>query len=224
MTDWHLNLFYSYSHALVEDNLTRAFIMALHLVSGHVRDGLLKSLLQNECSRLDCGDVLDTVDFTEAQFALQGYMEKGISQHVPLSYLMTIASHKYIPSGDDNIPSYTTSIPDAWIYHPDNGYCFLIEAKIGTNPLNDIQLYSHAQEWLCLVGEENIHRHILSLTWFDVLQAIHDIRVESAQHPFSLNQQEASILSDLQEYLGFFGYRLFHGFHFGDLQPPPAMQ
>jgi len=225
MSDRHLNLFYSYNqdNELIENNLTRALIVSLRVLSDQVRGCFLNFLLEKEITRLKISNVIESSTFTDADFALQGYMSKDRAKNYPYSYIITIASNRYEES-EEEIHTYSTSIPDAWIYNETTGYCFLIEAKVGQNPLDASQLHSHAKEWLGLMTPEEVQKHVLTITWIDVLLAINRMRVSADSGELSLNDQECFILDALKEYLGFFNYKLFEGFEFRLLQRQPTFK
>jgi hypothetical protein len=240
MFDRHSNLFYTYNRdtELIENNLTRAWIVSLSLLSGEVKDGLLKALLEKPFRSLGAGDRGGLPSFLNAEFALQGYMDDSETRKFPHKYILTIASDRREETGQDNpeeedspenrekglrttsSKSYLGSIPDAWIFDKEEGYCFLIEAKVGLNPIDDKQVKAHAAGWFGL-DPERIQDHLLPLTWVDVLHAINQVRTDQSSDRLSLNAQECQILNELEEYLGFFGYRLFHGLDFEPLRNPP---
>jgi hypothetical protein len=240
MSDRHLNLFYTYNRdaELVENNLTRAWIVSLKLLSGRVRDGLLRSLLEEPFRSLAMSQPGELPCFVNAQFALQGYMDASQANEFPDQYILTIASNRYGGIEDDSTTkpeaqeregtsgaqsstSGTYSIPDAWIYDEKEGYCFLIEAKVGLNPVDDAQVKAHAAHWFGMTGREDVRSRLLPLTWIDVLQAIGEVRSGRSGGDVSLNDQESQILEALEDFIGFFGYHIFYGFDFRPLQNPP---
>ncbi len=214
MFDPHLNLFYSYNRdsELIENNLTRAMIVSLKILSGQVRDCLLKALLKES---VDAKNLL-LPDFAGASFALQGHLDKAKASSYRRKYVVTIASDSY---KDDTEKTIGSSIPDGWIFNDADDYCYLIESKVGLNPLDTSQVKSHSVGWLGLKPEE-IGSHVISLSWYDVLEAI-----VQARKKVLLNEQEQIILDALKEYIGFFGYRLFGGFGLEKLEncPPFAI-
>ena len=243
MSDRHLNLFYTYNRdaELIENNLTRAWIVSLKLLSGQVRDDLLRSLLEEPFRSRAVSQPGELPYFMNAQFALQGYMDASQANEFPDQYILTIASDRYEEIEDDSTTeanaqerektssaqlstSGTRSIPDAWIYDEKEGYCFLIEAKVGLNPVDDAQVKAHAAYWFDLTGREEIRGRLLTLTWIDVLQAIRGVRSAQSSGDLPLNDQESQILEALEEFIGFFGYRMFFGLGFQSLQDPPSFR
>jgi hypothetical protein len=224
MADKHLNLFYSYNqdNELIENNLTRAFIVSLRVVSAIVRNYFLKVLLEKEFIRLKINDIVDLSSFMNAKFSLQAHMSKEKVKKFAHSYIMTLASDTYVES--EEAQTNGTTIPDAWIYDEIAGYCFLIEAKVGQNPLDNCQLHSHAKEWLLLMSREEVHKHLITITWIDVLQAINRVQSQTDLGKLTLNKQEYFIFDALKEYLSFFNYKLFQGFQFKPLLNPPKLK
>ena len=223
MADRHLNIFYTYNidNELIENNLTRAFIVTLRILSDQVRDSFLRFLLEDIWRTTS--DSIELPTFGDSEFFLQGYMSKNQARNSPYSYIVAIAGGRY-EQVEAEVNSYVNSIPDAWIYSEKTGYCFLIEAKVGNNPFDDNQLYSHAKEWLGFLTPEQIRKHILTITWVDVLQAIDRVRLSAEAAELPLNQQERLILDDLEEYLGFFDYKVFGGFDFEKLKTAPEFK
>lgn len=220
MTDPHLNLFYSYNRdtELIENNLTRAFIVTLRLLSPDARDALLQELFNKPLLRL--GGSLHS--YQHAQMALQSNMDREHSQQIPFRYLITLASDRIVMAeeegSDDQRLAHYLSIPDGWIYDQEAGYCFLIEAKVGSNPINDIQVRSHGSSWLGIDGEQ-LSDYLIPLTWIDVIQAIWYLKGNSIE--LSLNTQELTVLKELESFIGLYGYRIFSGFTWDSLLQPP---
>jgi len=219
-TDRHLNLFYTYNqnNQLIENNLTRAWIVTLDFLSGPVRDSWMRLLLQEALAHI--GQSTDDLpSFVQASFALQSWMDKTTSLNAPKRYLVTIASDR--PDISDHESTPYASVPDGWIYDYDlerkTGYCLLVEAKLHYNPLDETQIKSHA-EWLGLSPAE-LENHILAISWFDVARSIKELR--STLTP---NNQEERILAHLTGYLAFFGYHIFTGFNFSTLKEPPRFE
>ena len=234
MSDQHSNLFYSYNQdtELIENNLTRALIVTLRLLSGPARALLLNGILADPIQGTTNRE-FHLPSFSKTEFALQGDMEKRKVREFPKRFVLTIASDRYSsPDNGENsefeeesftyspVDGVYSSIPDAWIYNEDEGYCFLIEAKVGLNQLYESQVISHASDWLGFSDRSEIQDHIISTTWFDVLEAIHQVLAESFVGKLDLNQQESQILEALCEFLGFYGYWLFQGFNFKQIPMP----
>lgn len=215
MNDRHLNLFYTYNRGneLIENNLTRAWIVTLRLLSAETRNSLLQALLDAPLQEIDS----QVPAFDQASFALQGYFDTRLLERISQKFIVTIATERALGdeaslSGD---PDLGDSIPDAWIYDPEQRYCFLIEAKIGANPLGAAQVYSHAAGWLGIPGGK-VQDHLIVLTWYDILNAIQLIQTDID------NSQDAQLLQEFTQFLGFFNYRLFTGFNFSELLAAPG--
>ena len=219
MNDPHLNLFYSYTFAneLIENNLTRAWIVTLSLLSNEVRNALLSHLLDHHISILH-GDDIHPITFENPSFNLQGNMNKLVINRISRLYILAIASRRIEFESEENsskkiTDTYSGSIPDGWIYDTDRDYCFLIEAKVGMNPLDSRQLLSHAEYWLG-IHPNNVPNHLISITWVDVLDAIEQIQLP-------INQQETFLLTNFVEFLRLFGYKPFNGIGFSNLGDIP---
>lgn len=228
MTDKHLNLFYTYSHTeLIENNLTRAFIVVLSAVSGKTRHHLLSALLEKSRKMALNPASIAYLDFANACFALQSNIDRSIPKKSSEKVLLTIStepldlSSRLIekemarPHEDNNERGYA-SVPDAWIY--DDTYCILLEVKVGDYPLSVGQLNAHARDWFGLSLEHLRSDHALcSVTWFDVLEILEAMSKERAYiHPV-----EETLLQHIKEFIGYYGYRLFTGIDFGSLDAPP---
>ena len=220
--DKHLNIFYSYNqdNELIENNLTRAFIVSIRFLSENAKGHFIKLLLGNYVSYID--SIINPVmpDYTKMKFSFQGHMNKKKTRSFKHSFILAIATEFY--EKDENyIGFYENSIPDAWMYDDEKGLCFLIESKVGQNPLDKMQLNSHAHEWLGLDEQEEINKRILSIKWFDLLTAIEQLHVLYNKGELAMNQQELLIIQSLKEYLGFYGYKVFKGFNYNNLTEIP---
>jgi hypothetical protein len=219
--DRHLNLFYTYNRdpELIENNLTRAWIVTLRMLSGETRHRLLHTLLDPHAVQQSLNWRPDEFNFEQVELALQGNVDKARTRQCAERYIVAIASLRYQVESGDNSETETTgspysSIPDAWLIDPFNRYCFLIESKVGFNPVNDEQIRSHG-DWLGFATQVDLAQHLIALTWFDVAEAL------VLTHDFA-SEPEKQLLWHLQQYLSFFGYQLFQGLKFSEIQAPPA--
>lgn len=218
--DWHLNLFYSYNqdNELIENNLTRAFIVTLRLLSPITKHRLLHTLLKKSLCRFGEAEL----SFHSAKLALQSHIDLHRILRMPKRYLLTLTSDRIVLAEEEGQQDWSTkiysSIPDGWIYDYQAGWCILIEAKVGANPLNEQQLISHAVKWLS-INSSMLSSHLISLNWRDVISAIQQI--ESVIEINEINQQERMLLSEFMEFLGYYGYRKFEGLIWKGLQLPP---
>lgn len=235
MADRHLNLFYTYNrdNELIENNLTRAFIVFLSTVSGEVRHKILSTLLERSDETIGMSADAEGLDFKDSRFALQSNIDLRLSQNADRKALLTISTEPLdIPSStlvadpdatgesedDCDFPSVSTSRPDAWIYDEKGAYCILIEAKVGSYPLEIAQLQAHAGGWLnsCLQRLKS-NNSLFSITWFDVLRTLRDVLND--QSP--LDRSEERLLSHMMEFIGYYGYPMWDDFAFSDLTAPP---
>jgi hypothetical protein len=216
--DRHLNLFYSYNLSvqdeLIENNLTRAFIQTLSLLSSENRNRFLKNLFGEKSE-------LQNHDYSKALFVLQNYMDKEISREANKKYIVTIAEEpldfveKQTNEKNNDSKLEQSSIPDAWIYN-NSEYCILIECKRGKSYDNK-QIESHRKNWFC------IYTPIIKLAWGDVLWAIHRM-LNSEEAKNNLNYQERIVLEDLSEFINFYGYYIFTGFDFENIPEKPEFE
>jgi len=229
MTDKHLNLFYTYNRdtELIENNLTRAFIVVLSAVSDKTRCRLLSALLEKSRKMTQKPAGIAGVDFTNACFALQSNIDRAIPQNSSRKVLLTISTEpldlssypiatEIMQPDEYSYESGFTSVPDAWIY--DDTYCLLLEVKVGDYPLNISQLHAHAKDWFGLSLEHlDSHHALCSVTWTDVLEVLDDMQKERA----CIHPVEETLLQHIKEFVGYYGYRLFAGIDFSALNVPP---
>jgi len=229
MTDKHLNLFYTYNRdtELIENNLTRAFIVFLSAVSGETRHRLLSALLEKSRKMTRNPANIARLDFTNACFALQANIDRSIPHKSSGKVLLTISTEPLDLSSrliateiaqphEDNDERGFASVPDAWIY--DDTYCILLEVKVGDYRLNIGQLHAHAKDWFGLSLEHlRSHHALCPVTWIDVLEVLDDIQKERA----CIHPVEETLLQHIKEFVGYYGYRLFVGIDFGALHAPP---
>jgi len=229
MADRHLNLFFSYSQDtdLLENNLTRAWIVTMQLLSSELRERLLHKLLGEALRALGNGLSNREHSFATAQFALQGHMDSALVRSCSDKYLVAMASeHGYDDDSSEGRESpragqASGSIPDAWIFDKAGSYCFLVEAKVGTNPLDDGQIANHATRWFGLPRQE-LATHLLALSWDDLANVLEGILSDIAGGRLAALVPEQLILTNLSEYLTFFGYRAFRGIALNAVQDIPA--
>lgn len=94
MADRHLNLFYTYNrdNELIENNLTRAFIVFLSTVSGEVRHKILSTLLGRSDKTNGSSADAEGLDFKDACFALQSNINPYLPQNADRKALLTIST------------------------------------------------------------------------------------------------------------------------------------
>jgi hypothetical protein len=223
--DRHLNLFYSYNQdsELIENNLTRAWIVTLRLLSAGVRARFLHGVLE------DTGVPQGGAMFAEAEFALQSHVDRAMIARLPHRYVLALASDPYaaaeehVPDSGEGYADWGGSVPDAWIINQAAGVCLLVEARIGANPLSSRQLQAHARDWLGLATPEELRERLIPRTWYDVAHALTLLLDQYAGGQLSLNHQEVALLGELLEFLSFYGYRPFTGVTFDALESPARL-
>lgn len=244
--DRHLNLFVSYNHDLTEDNLTRAFIVTLSLLSTDTNHIFLKTILSRSqySEKLDFEDLFEQ-DLNSIQFALQGNIEierKKIFAF-PHKYLVTITGNNDFAEVDDYLsteedvektllkreppkgsPQFqllkklcSDSRPDGWIYNKDKGFVFLIESKTANSILYYSQVISHAYNWLGLSKVSEILERTIKIRWSDIANSIDRlIRMQ-------ITESEKRLLKELSNYLEYNGFKAFKGLQWNKLKPPPQI-
>ncbi len=233
MADKHLNLFYTYNrdNELIENNLTRAFIVFLSILSGETRHRILSTLLKRSRKTADNPVDIDELDFRDARFALQSNIDRGIPKGSDRKLLLTVSTepldivfstavpHVEFTAESEN-DSGSTSVPDAWVYSNTRAYCILIEAKVGLYALNIRQLEAHARDWFGSSLQNLDSRNSLcSVTWLDVLETLK----ETLGNDPCIDPSEGALLSHLMEFISYYGYRLFEGFDFRGLHASPGL-
>lgn len=239
--DKHLNCFLSYNHdnELIENNLTRTFIVTLMGLSNETRKIFLYSL----------NNVFELFDFSSAKFALQNNIEVN-PMEFDQKYIVTISTdtfcylrkefseinkayikqtlHKGVPSSD--IPEEPRehlkaicfgSIPDAWIYDgSDMRYCFLVECKKQSDHIYYPQILRHAYKNFNMDDIDEVNKYTVRLTWYEVLEGL----LKIIDDRIYKNEQEKFIVMNFVQYLGFFEYSKFDGFNFADLPHSPQIR
>jgi hypothetical protein len=222
--DCHLNLFYSYNQGneLIENNLTRAFIVTLKHLSQSTSQLLLKRIF---------GSVMSDEDFSFVQnmdYALQGNIpiQRSKIKRIPRKYLIALTGNNIIENWDKFKPEGVVEsfkvchgIPDAWIFDisKDPEFCFLIECKTIEDTLTAEQIISYAKLFYGMNDFEEIEDRLIRLTWYDVLETCESfLKEENAK-----NEQEEKAIKDLMRFFGYYGVKLFKGFDFSEMSELP---
>jgi hypothetical protein len=235
--DRHLNCFlsYNYDNELIENNLTRSFIVTLSGLSPETKNNLLTTLK----SELSC------YNFYDACFALQDNIEinprvfkqhkiitistdnivcnKDVFSAIDKDVIKATLLTKNVPSGAPDILKKlcSGSIPDAWIFDGvKHEYCFLIECKKQGDFIYYPQIIRHAFEHYGIADIDEVDLCTINITWYDILGNLNEL-VKGKKFQ---NLQEQFILNQAIEYLGFFGYCEFKGFNFPELTSIPRPQ
>lgn len=209
--DKHLNLFYSYNHdnELIENNITRALILLIDLVSEEMKNAILSKILNRSRNSKSNG-----FDFSKAKVALQDQINPEITLESTNKIMLTISSFPDISKEGENQAS---SKPDAWFWDPRESYCILIEIKIGNNPLDYKQLKRHARKWFDIRNQdydEWSRTNVISISWNELLSILMDVEIIQKS---PINEFDTKIMNHFVEFLSFFGYRFFKDFNFGNL-------
>lgn len=220
--DPHLNLFYSYNrdNDLIENNLTRAFIVTLGLLQPAMRSLVITRILSTAhiVDHVKLPDL--NIDCTGMVFALQNHIDRDLAIAARRKFILTLSESSLMVAPNPDRQE-AASVPDGWLYSSDGDYCVLIEAKVGRNPLDRNQVVSHAAEWFGLRSEEEVRSAILMSSWELVCEAL----VEGIENTGSIGATtiEIDLLSELLGYLRLFGYRSFRGFRLSSINEPSTM-
>jgi hypothetical protein len=227
MNDPHLNIFYSYNrdNELIEDNLTRAFIVTLSLLSPVLLAQFIFRLLNNYST------AIDKLEFAKVRFALQRRpMKAELLRNVTHKFILTITGDGVIhgmDGEDDNIIFDKVMVnesdrPDAWIYDHASlppKYCFLIESKKIYNNLSAEQVIGYSKDCYGTNSIEEFKQSLINVTWYDVLEVCNYLC--EIKDKGIINPQELSILDHLKEFLGFYGISSYSGWNINVLPTFP---
>ncbi len=223
--DCHLNLFYSYNQGneLIENNLTRAFIVTLKFLSQRTSQLLFKRILKSIWSDKDFSFVQNM------DYALQGNVpiQRGKIKRIPRKFLMALTGNNIIKGLDEfkvegTVEKLEVSYgirPDAWIFEKSKTpeFCFLIECKTIEDTLTAEQIISYAKLFYGMKKFNEINRNLIQITWYDVLEACESLIKENS----TKNEQEERLIKNLMEFLSFYGVKLFKGFNFSAIPEIP---
>jgi hypothetical protein len=220
MTDPHLNLFYTYNRdtELIENNLTRSFIVTLSLLPPELTSLAVRSILLNSTREPEQKRAIEGLELQSADFFLQSHVDIEDIQSVSNKFVLGISGGNSLYELEVTGEDYG-SIPDAWILDLDNNYCVLVEAKIGSNPLDNAQITSHMKQWLGITKKTEMLFAMLNTSWNEIAETIGSMVFENEN--VITGSIEASILHHFLEFLGMYGYKHFNGFLFSDLDEPP---
>ena len=161
---------------------------------------------------------------TTHSLALQDNMDKKFSRRARTRVVLAIASYRYeypLVKMDLSSDPYLSK-PDAWIFDPVGSYCLLIEAKVGSNPLNERQLVSHANDWFN-IKPRDLGSYLFPLDWCDVVEVVRKLQDQDiGSDPVS--EIELKVLKEFEQYLEFFGYHLYQGLCLNNLTSPAGFR
>ena len=223
MKDRYLNIFYSYNHALIENNMTRSLIVTLRSASPELRKIILTKLFASYFNSKNIPD------FGRTEFALQEKIPIEVRElrRIPHKYLVALTGDNIIEDLDKykapskfNEVSFSPYIkPDAWIFDKlkNPQFCFLIECKTIGDRLETSQIIAYGKYFFGIDSFREIESRLIMVTWYDVLK----IFAEILESDFLGNQQEKRLLEDLIDYLGFCHVIRFAGFDFSKIPKLP---
>lgn len=245
--DRRLNLFVSYNHDYIEDNLTRALIVTLRLLNDKTKHSLLKDIF----SRVEFHEKSNVMQLFDEKlisidFALQGNIEldKNKLRSFLHKYLITITGNnefaeveEYLdlePHVEETLKKKkppedapqkqllkklcSDSRPDAWIYDVNEEFVFLIESKTADAVLYYSQVIAHAFNWLGLTSISEMISRTIKIRWSDIINSIDSILAKQ------VSKTDEKLMNELLEYLEYNGFRSFKGFQWENLRKPSAIE
>lgn len=199
------------------------------MVSGKTRQNILSTLFGRSRKGSNVAVAVEDLEFADAHFALQSNINQSVPKNSRRKLLLTISTEPLVlasgavgrnAEAENKEGRGSMSIPDAWIYDSGGSYCILIEAKVGSYPLDIGQLQPHARGWFGSDLQDLDSRNLLcSLTWIDVVMVLREVLNDRSYG----GPSDASLVSHLAEFLGFYGYSLFDGFDLNGLHDPPHL-
>jgi len=224
MKDRHLNIFYSYNHALIENNMTRSFIVTLRSISPELRKVILTKLFTSHFKSKN------VPNYKRIEFALQEKIPIEVRKlrRISHKYLVALTADNIIEDLDIyrdpskfNEVSFSPYIkPDAWIFDEleTPQFCFLIECKTVGERLRASQIIAYGKYFFGIDSFREIEKRLIKVMWYDVLE----ICAEIFESDFLGNRQEKCLLQDLIDYLGFCHVIRFTGFDFSKIPVLPG--
>lgn len=223
--DKHLNIFYSYEHKYLENNMTRAFIVTLKTLSPEKRNEFLNKLF--------CSDenYSYNLDFKKSRFAFQGNIDLNEDEFHKIDFkiLVSLTGNKFIEDIEQyedskkfkKIEVSKKSRPDAWIYYNEAqpSFCFLFECKPVSVLLNARQIISYGKQYYDYRSYKDVERSLIYLTWYDIIEVCSEL----LKNKKALNNSEIVILYDLIEYLEWNDVIYFIGFDFQSMPVLPEV-
>ena len=182
--DGHFNMFHSYaqgneknseSMAILEDNLTRAFLITLSYMAS---DQIIKFLNSSIFLHQDCHlpPISDASDIDKIHFDLQNLSDKSLRTYVKKpdvkKILLTISPklHKVLMTATGEPENDAGgSRPDGWIILGD--YAILIESKVNNNPLTKNQLSRHIKTHFG-VPRQGQNFSMIQITWSKIIEGM----------------------------------------------------
>lgn len=204
--DRHLNLFHSYRTAHVEDNVTRALIVALRALSPlHLRM-VIKGVLLPEARR-DGYDVFAEPDFRfDLQTAPLPPDERLDASNGVLIGLTYTGTQGVV--FDDSGPN-GGSRPDAVVHDVGNDLVFVVESKKGdhqTTAQLQRHFHHHFKEGTRI---EDVYAEV---SWTQIVWSLAELRAHTA------DPKEVFVIGELIDYLDDLGLLDFIGFRHADFQ------
>lgn len=213
MNDPHLNIFYSYNrdNELIENNLTRAFIVLLKFLSTSNKQKLLSALFH------------EPIHSSSICLALQGNIDKSVINKSKIRKIVTITdfnAYEELANYEDSQKYERVKLthllrPDAWIYDSqEQEFCYLIEAKPPEAFLEAKQYIAYAKKYFNY-NYDLLRNNLIHITWYDILHAL-DLMIP--------NEQESILISNFIDFLSFAGIKLFYGFSIEILNKSPKLK
>lgn len=217
MNDHHMNIFRSYNHALIENNLTRAFMVTLRFLSSDCRNLFLKKLFKK----------FNHYDFKNVELALQGNIPIPLDKIrvIPHRIAIALIGFHYIENLDvykspekynSEVIYSDTSHPwnDAWIIDgnlENPKFCFMFECKGVGDILTAEQIIAYSKDYLRHDNYSEFQNNHEIVTWYDVFSI--------SEHLLTcdISDFERNLLYDFIEYLKMNNVVPFKGFNFHNM-------
>lgn len=223
MQDKHMNIFYSYNHDLIENNMTRSFMVSLRTISPKLRKIILSRLFGQHFEF----KIMPT--YENIDFALQENIPIKASKirKIPNKYLVALTGNNIIEDLEkysdqkifNKVPFSPYIKPDAWIFdnEKDPNFCFMIECKTINDVLNAKQIIAYAKYFFGIDNYDEMEKIVIRISWYDIV----DICSDLLQEDFLGNEQEAYVLENLIGYLSYCNVIPFIGFDFDNIPKVP---
>lgn len=185
----HLNIFYPYRREVIEQNLTRAFIIVLRILNSEARNALLKVIV---------GDICPSSVIDEEQLTYTIEDATPAPKNCKFKRLVAISTTGVIVEDTDKDAK---SIPDAQIrVGSGNDAVIMIESKVRSNTLSRDQLKRHA----AILGEE-LDSVIHVVTWNKISS-----EVSKLVYGGSLSDTEVFVAQEFLNFLNMYGYGILN--------------
>ena len=185
----HLNMFYPYRKEVIEQNLTRALIILLKILSADAKKTILKVLV---------GDSFPLSNISDGKLVYSIEDATPVQNNCKLKRLVAISSTGVIADDED---TNAKSIPDAQIrLNSGNDIVIMIESKVRSNSLSRDQLKRHA----ALLGSD-LESVLAVVTWNKISSEISKLIMND-----KLSEVETFVCEEFLDFLSMYGYGILN--------------